>query len=274
MFFDLPDVLISNGHQMPLYHPCDFLALRCTSRARVTVTSRMKCGECRRTSGGSRSFLARLIILRVTAWRNIYHSCWNQDSVVFTLISHNELGTFVLLFVKWTLYNIMVLLESCSWFWDASVQISTLVHCLMYRFLFVRGTLILDIVFLWWPWAKSVFSRAFKLSLSYRSSLRVGKRRRINVRGWGLTQKGLVVSDTVDFKIAIEKDVLVILLQLDLKHEFVLVALFLPLIVIILNFVLLNFFNSIKWQCWYRSGQVAHRLIVILVVAERFWREL
>ena len=83
-----------------------------------------------------------------------------------------------------------------------------------------------------------------------------------------------IVCEPIDLELSIKEDVFIVLLQFYLKHVFVLVTLLLSLIVVVLNFVLLNSLNCIQRKRRYRSIQVANWLILVFIVAERSWREL
>ena len=58
-----------------------------------------------------------------------------------------------------------------------------------------------------------------------------------------------VVGDPIDLELSIEKDVFIILLQFNLEHVLVLIALFLSLVVIVLNLVLLDSLYCIQRKC-------------------------
>ena len=152
---------------MPLNHSCNFLTLRCTSSARVTLVSRVKRWN---TSRWYRSFLAMLIFLRICSIRrHINHPCWYHHSIYFTMISNNKLPSFFLILIKRSLNVILVMLQCCCWPWCTSIQVSTLVHRQLYLLLLVRCTLLMYIILLRWAGVVLALGRTLILFLNKRT---------------------------------------------------------------------------------------------------------
>ena len=156
----------------------------------------------------------------------------------------------------------------------ADVQVSTLVYWWLNAFLFCWYRKLVNIVFFgrlrWFSLQRTIKLRVMSLNQWPMLGSRISRIRLLLLNSaelqWG------IVCEPIDLELSIKEDVFIVLLQFYLKHVFVLVTLLLSLIVVVLNFVLLNSLNCIQRKRRYRSIQVANWLILVFIVAERSWR--
>ena len=210
-------------------------------------------------------------------WWDIKHPCWDKHPVYLTLVCNYELRgsprllkpVYLVTFHGWhPLYeaptpfkSVPALLQAGMWHNETRVLGLVLPTCaLMVELALVSiRTIILGCV--------------FELQLgTLRKRLVIQCRRpNLGVTGWAYR---VVCYDAVYFKISEEVEILIVLLEFNLKHVLILFLFFLPDVVRIMYRILLHCFNCIQRNCGYRPGQVAHRVILVLVVPEGSRREL